>query len=91
MDPKAVASGHECDFGKWYYSEGEAKFGDLSIFQEVGKVHLQVHECARGVVQYVADGKTKEAINHMDDFNVIRKELFELLDAMYQDQEVNNL
>ncbi|MBF0193821.1 MAG: CZB domain-containing protein [Magnetococcales bacterium] len=90
MDPKAVASGHECDFGKWYYSEGESKFGNLAIFQKVGKVHLQVHECARGVVQYVADGKTQEAINHMDDFNVLRKELFELLDTMYKDPEVNS-
>ncbi|MBF0381190.1 MAG: CZB domain-containing protein [Magnetococcales bacterium] len=90
MDPKQVASGHECDFGKWYYSEGESKFGDIPIFQEVGKVHLQVHECARGVVQYVADGNTDEAIAHMDDFNIIRKELFELLDKMYQDPEVNS-
>ncbi|MBF0140890.1 MAG: type IV pili methyl-accepting chemotaxis transducer N-terminal domain-containing protein [Magnetococcales bacterium] len=83
LRPEEVASGRECDFGKWYYSEGTERYGLLDIFQEVGTIHLQVHEVARETVRLAGSGNTEQADEHMKHFNTIKDELFEALDKLY--------
>ncbi|ABK45422.1 methyl-accepting chemotaxis sensory transducer [Magnetococcus marinus MC-1] len=88
MSPGQVASGRECAFGKWYYAEGLEKFGALPVYQELGEVHLKVHELAREVVALVHESQDHDAaLRKMDDFNGVRRNLFELLDRVYQDKE----
>ncbi|MBF0143025.1 MAG: CZB domain-containing protein [Magnetococcales bacterium] len=91
LRPEEVASGHDCLFGKWYDSEGTAKFGSLALFQEVGRVHLQVHEIAREVVRLVAEARPDEAVRKMENFNTVRRELFDLLDQLFLDEEALRL
>jgi methyl-accepting chemotaxis protein len=55
-----VATGRDCAFGKWYYTEGESLFGDLDNFQELGRVHLTVHELAREVVTLANNFETHQ-------------------------------
>ncbi|MBF0348220.1 MAG: CZB domain-containing protein [Magnetococcales bacterium] len=83
LKPDQVASGRECDFGKWYYSEGSERFGRLAIFQQVGEVHLQVHEVARETVKLVSEGNIAAAENRMNEFNEIKDRLFDLMDELY--------
>ncbi|MBF0178839.1 MAG: nitrate- and nitrite sensing domain-containing protein [Magnetococcales bacterium] len=78
-----VATGHDCDFGKWYDNDGSRRFGDLPTFREMGKVHMSVHDTARDTVQLVNDGRTEEAIRSMDRFNEIRRDLFAIMDRLY--------
>ncbi|MBF0110948.1 MAG: CZB domain-containing protein [Magnetococcales bacterium] len=83
LKPEQVASGRECDFGKWYYSDGSARFGHMAIFQKVGEVHLQVHEVARETVRLVADGDVTTAEKKMDEFSAVKDRLFDLMDDLY--------
>ncbi|MBF0183748.1 MAG: nitrate- and nitrite sensing domain-containing protein [Magnetococcales bacterium] len=85
LTPGQVVSGRECDFGKWYYSEGERRFGALPTFQELGRVHLQVHETARQLVDLVQKGEVQQAGKGMDRFNAIKDEMFNLLDQLYRE------
>ncbi|OSM04953.1 methyl-accepting chemotaxis protein [Magnetofaba australis] len=85
LSPNEVATGRDCAFGKWYYSSGVELFGDLPVFQHLGEVHLKVHETAREVVHLAHEQKTEEAIVKMSDFNNLRRQLFELLDEVFQD------
>ncbi|MEG3639936.1 methyl-accepting chemotaxis protein [Magnetococcus sp. PR-3] len=88
MSPEQVASGRECAFGKWYYSEGIEKFGALPLYQELGEVHLKVHDLAREVVALIHEVHDHDAaLRKMDDFNLVRRKLFELLDRVYQDKQ----
>nr|CRH04695.1 putative Methyl-accepting chemotaxis protein [Candidatus Magnetococcus massalia] len=88
LSPGEVASGKQCAFGKWYYSEGIERFGTLPLFQEMGEVHLMVHELAREVVSLIHEHQDIEgAIKKMDQFNDVRRKLFEYLDKVYQDDE----
>ncbi|MBF0213752.1 MAG: CZB domain-containing protein [Magnetococcales bacterium] len=83
LKPEQVASGRECDFGKWYYSEGTARFGSLEIFRLVGEVHLEVHELARETVRLVTQGDVEGAEKKMDAFSALKDRLFALMDELY--------
>lgn len=83
LKPEQVASGHECDFGKWYDTEGTTKFQNLPLFQELGEVHLTVHETARSVVRLVLENKSGEALAKMEAFDKLRAQLFKHLDDLY--------
>ncbi|MBF0097443.1 MAG: nitrate- and nitrite sensing domain-containing protein [Magnetococcales bacterium] len=85
LTPEQVKSGRECDFGKWYYSEGERRFGTLPTFQALGRVHLQVHETARQLVELVQRGEVQQASNGMNRFNAIKDEMFQHLDQLYRE------
>ncbi|MBF0609596.1 MAG: HAMP domain-containing protein [Magnetococcales bacterium] len=87
LKPEEVATGHDCAFGKWYDKEGTSRFGHMPKFQELGRVHMQVHETAREVVRLMVNTKPEEAKQKMEEFNTIRKHLFELLDEVYLDLE----
>ncbi|MBF0294477.1 MAG: nitrate- and nitrite sensing domain-containing protein [Magnetococcales bacterium] len=83
LSAREVATGHDCDFGKWYDNDGSKRFGELPTFREMGKVHMSVHDTARETVQLVNDGRVEEAIRSMDRFNEIRRELFAIMDRLY--------
>ncbi|MBF0420245.1 MAG: cache domain-containing protein [Magnetococcales bacterium] len=83
LRPEEVASGHECAFGKWYDHEGTAAFGNLASFQELGEVHMSVHEMARKVVGLVAELKNDQVVPAMEHFDTLRRDLFVHLDQLY--------
>ncbi|MBF0417131.1 MAG: CZB domain-containing protein [Magnetococcales bacterium] len=85
LKPEQVASGRECDFGKWYYADGVQRFGTLDIFNQVGDVHLQVHDVARETVRLASIGDTQAAETKMAEFNTIKDRLFDLLDLLYME------
>ncbi|MBF0341180.1 MAG: type IV pili methyl-accepting chemotaxis transducer N-terminal domain-containing protein [Magnetococcales bacterium] len=91
LKPEEVASGHECAFGKWYDSEGTSRFGAISLFQEVGRVHMQVHETARSVVAKVSRQEKEAAIAEMDEFQKLRSQMFALLDQLFMSREANEV
>jgi methyl-accepting chemotaxis protein len=87
LKPEQVASGRECDFGKWYYSDGTVRFGHLPVFQRLGEVHLRVHEVARETVKLAGAGEVTAAERKMNEFTTIKDQLFELLDQLYMEAE----
>ncbi|GAB0058450.1 hypothetical protein SIID45300_02799 [Candidatus Magnetaquicoccaceae bacterium FCR-1] len=89
LKPEEVASGHECAFGKWYDSEGTAKFGAIPLFVELGKVHMKVHETARTVVGMVAKQQKEAAIAEMETFQTLRSQMFVLLDQLFMSKDAN--
>ena len=83
LQPEQVSSGHECAFGRWYDTEGSAKFQHFPLFNKLGKTHITVHDVARHIVHQVKEGKTQEALIQLDEFNRLRAQLFQHLDALY--------
>ncbi|MBF0161040.1 MAG: bacteriohemerythrin, partial [Magnetococcales bacterium] len=83
MKPEEVASGHECEFGRWYDTEGMKSYGRMPLFAEMGEMHMRVHEQSRVVVQSVSQGKTEAAVAEMEQFNHLRQRLFNMLDQLY--------
>ncbi|MBF0108925.1 MAG: nitrate- and nitrite sensing domain-containing protein [Magnetococcales bacterium] len=83
LRPEQVASGHECDFGKWYDGDGKARFGAMDSFRKIGPVHHLVHEIAREAIRLTEEGNVAEAEREIDRFSTVKDELFEFLDRLY--------
>nr|CRH05505.1 putative Methyl-accepting chemotaxis protein [Candidatus Magnetococcus massalia] len=83
LKPEEVATGRDCAFGKWYYTEGEKRFGALTLFQDLGEDHLKVHEMAREVVALANALELEAASEGMQKFDKQRIKLFDKLDQLY--------
>ncbi|MBF0159412.1 MAG: CZB domain-containing protein [Magnetococcales bacterium] len=89
LRPEEVASGRQCQFGQWYYGRGTELYGELAVFQQLGEIHLHVHDIARAAVEQVAMGNTAAALEQMNLFAVVKNELFQRLDQLYQQADWN--
>ncbi|MTJ92322.1 MAG: chemotaxis protein [Desulfovibrio sp.] len=74
---------HQCAFGKWYDGEGQRNWGNNPIFQEIGKLHEQVHALAIRIAALVEQGNKREAQDIMPEFEEVRQTLFDELDNLY--------
>ncbi|MTJ93791.1 MAG: chemotaxis protein [Desulfovibrio sp.] len=74
---------HQCAFGKWYDGEGQRNWGNNPIFQEIGKLHEQVHALAIRIAALVEQGNKREAQDIMPEFEEVRQKLFDELDHLY--------
>jgi methyl-accepting chemotaxis protein len=76
------ATNHKaCDVGKWLYSVGMKKYGDLAKIQELEKVHLALHANVKKVMLQKESGHTtaaKEELENLD--KILRKIMFLLVD-----------
>ncbi|MFC1535385.1 CZB domain-containing protein [Thermodesulfobacteriota bacterium] len=83
LRPEEVASHHECDFGKWYFSPKGQELSSSSHFSVVGEHHEKVHKYAKEIVEFTEKGEKDKASLLMKDFEHEREELFMALDELY--------
>jgi methyl-accepting chemotaxis protein len=78
-----VRNEHECDFGKWYDTEGTNRFKTLDLFKEVGKHHASIHSIASQIAGHL-ENKNKDDANKMFmQFEETRRKMFKSLDTLY--------
>lgn len=85
-----VNSGHECAFGKWYDKEGTVLLGDNPIFQEMGRIHTQLHEHAKETVRLANAAEHEAAKRGIEKLRGVADALFEQLDLLYVEQDRKN-
>ncbi len=78
-----VRNEHQCDFGKWYDTEGVAKFKDLDVFREVGTHHSQIHALASEIARLLEAKQKENARALFDKFESTRRDMFGALDRLY--------
>ena len=44
-------SHEKCDLGKWIYSEGMAKYGEMQEMQDLEKIHKEMHLIAEKIIK----------------------------------------
>ena len=64
--PDELADHRHCRLGKWYYSEGQARFGNNADFRAIEEPHARLHEVARKVVELYEQGNKTEAQKMID-------------------------
>ncbi len=50
-------NGRECDFGLWYYGEGETRYGHLTEFRLAESLHDRIHHMAQQLVRQTEQGE----------------------------------
>ncbi len=81
---------HHCDFGKWYYSEGQKLYGDNDVYKQIERPHKIIHDYSKRIISLVQREDFEEFLmEHQDEifkeFQKLEKtseELFNLLDQL---------
>ena len=74
-----AVSHNECDLGKWLHAEGLKKYGDMPEMQEFDKVHIELHETIKKVVQFKNSGDASSAEKEYEKMDKISSKIFSLL------------
>lgn len=82
MKADEVVSHHDCDFGKWYYSEGQI-LSSHKVFNELEVFHKEVHSTAKEIIGMYNDGQKDKARIKINDFIAAKNSMFEKLDQLY--------
>ena len=69
----------DCDLGKWLQSEGLKKYGDMPEMQEFEKVHIELHEIIKKVLQYKKTGDVSSAEKEYGKMDKVSSKIFSLL------------
>ncbi|MEW8043443.1 MAG: HAMP domain-containing protein [gamma proteobacterium symbiont of Phacoides pectinatus] len=56
-----AASHTHCEFGRWYYSDGLHRFGDIAAMREIEAPHLELHKLIRAIIEAKNSGNTELA------------------------------
>ncbi len=78
-----------CALGKWYYSDGKARFGHLAAFKSLEAPHVEVHACARRAVEAVERGDYDTARKAYDEILTAKTEVLRCLDDMLDESGVD--
>jgi methyl-accepting chemotaxis protein len=74
-----AVSHKDCDLGKWLYSEGMTKFGNLPEMKELEKIHVELHSIVKRVVQLKNSGNASAAEQEVAKIEPLSKKMFSLL------------
>ena len=61
LTQEEVVSHHDCVLGKWYYSEGLKRYGDISEMQQIEQPHKTMHQLIGEIVKLKENGKIDES------------------------------
>ncbi len=80
LSEEQAVSHRQCDFGRWYYSEGLAKHGHIPALQEVEAPHEELHTLIRDIIQAKHAGDLPRAEELYRRVDHVSQRIVDLLD-----------
>lgn len=77
-----ATSHKDCNLGKWLHSEGLDKYGNIPEMKELEKVHVELHEIIKKVLQLKNSGNSSAAEEEYQKIDKISSRIFSLLVAV---------
>jgi methyl-accepting chemotaxis protein len=74
-----AVSHRDCMLGKWYYSEGLARYGHLETMQQIGPPHEELHKLIRKIILLKEEGRQQESESLYNRIGVLSDEIIHLL------------
>jgi methyl-accepting chemotaxis protein len=85
VSPSDILDHHGCRLGVWYDSDGKAKYGHLSSFQDIDAPHAKLHVLSKESIKLSNEGKQSEAQKHLEGMQALSLQITSLLDKVKQD------
>lgn len=82
LDPTQLADHHTCRFGKWYFSDGQKKCGQLPSYRAIDVPHERIHALAKKAVSAYNTGNRKQAEEFYNQAETVSHEILNLLDRL---------
>ncbi len=83
MQPEEVSTEKNCLFGQWFYSSEGKQYQHLPAYQDVEKVHTQVHTLGRQIVAAVNMNDHNKTRDMLARFDEARIAMFKHLEELY--------
>lgn len=77
-----VVSHQHCQFGKWYYSEGLAKYKHIPEMRQLEQPHAELHHIIQETLRLKEAGNPQEARKEFAKMEPISKKMVELLEKV---------
>ena len=71
-----------CRLGKWYFSEGEEKYGRMPEFEELGSVHEQFHKTCAATIRAYQAGHMNEVEKNLAEIDRLSASVLGYLDKI---------
>jgi hypothetical protein len=81
MTEEEATSHKVCDLGKWLYSSGMNKLGEMPEMQELERIHIELHSTVKDILSLRQSGNIpaeKEKLHSLD--KILRQIMFLLVD-----------
>ncbi|MEO5347257.1 MAG: bacteriohemerythrin [Magnetococcus sp. YQC-9] len=78
-----------CTLGRWIEEGGRQDYGNRLEFQDMDKVHQELHAQGKRILEYNESGQIERAHQGLEAFDRLRLQLFRHLDALYMEGEMN--
>lgn len=77
-----AVSHRDCVLGKWYYSEGLQKFGNIPEMRLLEKPHEELHKLIKQIITLKNEGKNAKAEEMAHRIDPISKQIVSMLDTI---------
>lgn len=82
MSEAEAVSHHDCQLGKWLYSDGKANFSTIPEFRELESIHAKLHSYVRGIINMKNSGDVSGAENEFKSLDAASERVIQLLDEL---------
>jgi len=82
MSEAEAVSHHDCELGKWLYSDGLAHFGTIPEFRELESTHAKLHSYVKGIINSKNTGDVLGAENQFKSLDTASARVIQLLDIL---------
>ncbi|MCP5422000.1 MAG: PAS domain-containing protein [Chromatiaceae bacterium] len=82
-----AVSHRDCALGKWLYSEGIRKYGEMEGMQKLEKEHEKLHALIRNIIQFKEEGRTDKAERGYVEVEDLSAEIVGLLKSLERQVE----
>ena len=82
MSESEAVSHHDCQLGKWLYSEGKANFNSMPEFRELESIHAKLHSYVRTIINLKNAGNLSGAENEFKLLEAASAKVIQLLDEL---------
>lgn len=76
---------HQCRFGSWMDSKGLARYADQPNYQEIDRLHKQIHQFTAHLLELHAQNKKSEALSGLSELHRLRDNLLRHIKLLVQD------
>ena len=77
-----VANAAICRLGKWYHSDGKAKYGNLPAFTTLGTSHERFHQACAEAINAHKQGDSAKVQSLVAEISTLSEEVLQHLDEI---------
>ena len=79
MSEKEATSHEACDVGRWIYSVGMKKYGEMPEMQELEKIHIELHSTVKKIIMLKQSGEIPDQEEELVKLDKILRKIMLLL------------